>query len=131
MSAFNYFTECFTKKYADFNGRSRRSEYWYFVLFNAIIGIVASVIDGVTGYPVLGTVYGLAALIPGIAVAVRRLHDTGRSGWWYLLVFTIIGIIPLIIWFATDGTPGTNEYGSNPKGIGSDEPIDHLISDEV
>jgi len=130
MSPFNYFKECFTQKYADFNGRARRSEYWYFVLFSAIFSIVASVIDGLTGYPILATIYGLAAFIPGLAVAVRRLHDTGRSGWWYLLVFTIIGIIPLIIFFAMEGTPGPNEYGRNPKGMGSDEPADHLISED-
>src|SRR5437899_1593476 len=80
------------KKYAVFSGRARRKEYWMFFLFNLIIGLVLGVIEGVAGGPgVLESLYGLAVLIPGIAVSVRRLHDTNRSGWWLL-----IGLIPLI-----------------------------------
>ncbi len=131
MSAFNYYKEAFTKKFADFNGRARRSEFWYFTLFNTIVAVVLNLIDGVTGMPILGGIYSLAALIPGIAVGVRRLHDTGKSGWWYLIAFTIIGIIPLIVFWAMDSTSGSNKFGANPKGIGSDQPADHLISDEA
>jgi uncharacterized membrane protein YhaH (DUF805 family) len=75
----------------------------------------------------LGGLFNLAVFIPGIAVAVRRLHDTGRSGWWYLLVFTIIGIIPLIIWFASDSQPGTNQWGPNPKTGDTADISSHLV----
>lgn len=112
------------KQYADFNGRARRKEYWMFVLFNAIFTVVAMVIDNVAGlkfspeipYGFVYALYGLAALIPSIAVGVRRLHDVGKSGWWYLLGFIpIIGTIWILVLFCTEGTPGSNEYGVNPK----------------
>lgn len=107
------------KKYAVFEGRSRRSEYWYFVLFNFIISIFLAVVDGMLGtFGLLQGIYCLAVLIPGLAVSVRRLHDTGRSGWWLLIAFVpIIGAIALIVFMALDGTPGENEFGQNPKGI--------------
>jgi len=116
------------KKYADFATRSRRSEYWFFVLFNIIAAIVLSIIDSVTGlasaeYGGLGPFYGLyalAVLIPSIAVGVRRLHDIGKSGWWLLLAFIpLIGAIVLIIWFVKDSEAGTNRFGPNPKEVGS------------
>ena len=109
------------KKYAVFSGRSRRSEFWYFVLFNAIIGIVLSIIDraiGTTsaGSGLLNGLYSLAVLIPSIGVSIRRLHDTNRSGWWILLgLIPIVGWIILIVWYAQDSNPGDNQYGSNPK----------------
>ncbi len=110
-------------KYVDFSGRARRSEYWYFALFNFLVGIVASILDSIlgTGYDdttggLINTVVGLALFLPGLAVAVRRLHDTGRSGWWILLVFAIIiGWIVLLVWLVTD-SKGDNQYGPNPKG---------------
>lgn len=108
------------KKYAVFSGRSRRAEYWYFVLFNFIIMIVLGVIGAMAGnkFNFLGGVYGLAVLIPGIAVAVRRLHDTGKSGWMLLIaLIPLIGPIWLLVLMATDSTPGDNKYGQNPKGI--------------
>ena len=111
------------KKYAVFEGRARRTEYWMFILFHFIISFVLSLIDNVAGLMiaegagVLSTLYGLAVIVPGIAVAVRRLHDTGRSGWWYLLVLTCVGIIPLIIFLCMDSQPGSNQYGDNPKGL--------------
>jgi uncharacterized membrane protein YhaH (DUF805 family) len=106
------------KKYAVFTGRARRKEYWMFALFNVIIAIALGIIEGIVGGPgVLGGLYGLAVLIPSIAVGVRRLHDTGRSGWWILIgLVPVIGFIVLIVFFATDGQPGTNQYGPNPKG---------------
>ncbi|MFT6909777.1 MAG: uncharacterized membrane protein YhaH (DUF805 family) [Oleiphilaceae bacterium] len=110
------------KKYAVFNERARRKEYWYFVLFNILVSIALTLIDALTGslnaegIGLLSGIYSLAMFIPSIAVGVRRLHDTGRSGWWILIVLVpLIGIIALIIFFALDSTPEDNKYGSNPK----------------
>ena len=121
----NYFIDCLTKKYACFSGRARRQEYWMFVLFNIIAGIIIGVIAGVlvsvtnvAAFAFLGTIYNLAVLIPGFAVLFRRLHDTGRSGWWWLLAFIpIIGWIVLIVFCCLDSQPGENQYGPNPKGL--------------
>jgi uncharacterized membrane protein YhaH (DUF805 family) len=106
------------KQYAVFDGRARRQEYWMFILIHVIIVIVLSTIEGVIGLGgMLSTIYTLAVLVPNIAVAVRRLHDTSRSGWWVLIGFIpLIGLIVLIIFFVQDSTPGSNEYGPNPKG---------------
>ena len=105
------------KQYADFNGRARRQEYWMFVLFNIIVSVVVSVLDSIMGtWGAIVGLYGLAMLIPGLAVSIRRLHDIGKSGWMVLIVFIpLIGIIWLIILLATDSTPGNNQYGNNPK----------------
>jgi uncharacterized membrane protein YhaH (DUF805 family) len=111
------------KKYAVFGGRSRRREYWYFVLFTAIINGVLSIIDGVIGtlsssanIGLLSGIYSLAVLVPSIAVSIRRLHDTDRSGWWVLIaLIPIIGAIVLIVFLIQDSTPGSNRYGPNPK----------------
>ena len=111
------------KKYAVFSGRSRRMEYWYFVLFNIIVSIVLGVIDGLLGTSgsyagagLLSGIYGLAVLIPTLAVTVRRLHDTDRTGWWILIALVpLIGVIVLLVFAALDGTPGNNQYGPNPK----------------
>ena len=106
------------KKYAVFSGRARRKEYWMFFLFNVIIAIVLGIIEGILGIPgILGTLYMLAVLIPGIAVSVRRLHDTDRTGWWILIGFVpVIGAIVLLIFMVMDSTAGENQYGPNPKG---------------
>ncbi len=113
------------KQYADFNGRARRTEYWMFILFNLIFTFAAMVLDRVLGlnfsneitsYGFIYLIYVLATVIPGIAVAVRRLHDVDKSGWYYLLIFIpLIGAIWLLILFCTEGTPGRNQYGFNPK----------------
>ena len=121
----NYFIDCLTKKYACFSGRARRQEYWLFALFNIIAGIIIGVIAGVlvsvtkvTAFAFLRTLYNLAVLIPGFAVLFRRLHDTGRSGWWWLIAFIpIIGWIVLIVFCCLDSQPGENQYGPNPKGL--------------
>lgn len=120
----NWYLEAL-KKYAVFDGRARRKEYWFFILFYIIFALALVFIDGMTGtyneeygVGVLSGFFILAMLIPNIAVAVRRLHDTDRSGWWIL-----ISLIPLIggIWFLVlmvlDGTPGQNQYGPDPKGV--------------
>ncbi|MRT94576.1 DUF805 domain-containing protein [Ancylomarina sp. 16SWW S1-10-2] len=107
------------KKYAEFNGRARRQEFWMFFLFNLIFGFVAGIVDSILGtYLVVYTIYTLAVLIPFIAVGVRRLHDTGKSGWLYLIVLIpVIGAIALLVLFVIDSTPGENEYGKNPKEL--------------
>jgi uncharacterized membrane protein YhaH (DUF805 family) len=106
------------KNYFTFTGRARRKAYWMFVLFNIIAAIVASIIDNVLGTGgVIGGLYSLAVLIPGIALGVRRLHDIGKSGWWLLIALVpLIGFIVLIVFACTDSQPGDNEYGPNPKG---------------
>ncbi len=106
------------KKYAEFSGRARRTEYWMFVLFNLIISAVIGVIDrSVLGSNALGIIYSLAVLIPSLAVSVRRLHDTGRSGWWLLIgLVPILGWIVLLVFAVQDSQPGANQYGPNPKG---------------
>ena len=108
------------KKYAVFSGRARRKEYWYFSLFNMLIGIALALVDvsfnQEVGGGLLYAIYSLAVLIPGLAVCVRRLHDTGRSGWWLLIGFVpLIGIIVLIVFTAQDSHLGENQYGPNPK----------------
>lgn len=105
------------KKYAVFSGRARRQEYWMFVLINMIISFVLGFVEGLLGGPgIIGYVYALAILVPGIAVSIRRLHDTGRSGWWLLISFIpLIGAIVLIVFMATNGAPGDNQYGADPK----------------
>ena len=110
------------KKYAVFSGRSRRKEYWFFVLFVVIISIVLSIIDSLvgtdrsTGVGLFGTIFSLAILIPSIAVTVRRLHDIDRTGWWVLIsLVPLIGWIVLLVFTVQDSTPGTNRYGPNPK----------------
>ncbi|MFF9360870.1 MULTISPECIES: DUF805 domain-containing protein [Streptomyces] len=104
------------KKYAVFSGRARRQEYWMFFLFNLIITIVLAIVDAALDTQVLQLVYGLAVLIPGLAVAVRRLHDTGRSGWWILIsLIPLVGFIILLVFLASEGKPEANEYGPNPK----------------
>jgi uncharacterized membrane protein YhaH (DUF805 family) len=140
------------KKYATFTGRSRRQEYWMFFLFNIIISIVLALLDqllglritsgGINNTGILGGIYSLATFIPSLAVAVRRLHDTNRSGWYLLLpiapyILVILGLILkgfgsiliiigglavlglailLIVWLATEGTSDENQFGPDPKG---------------
>jgi len=132
MPIFNeYFINTIKNKYADFNGRATRSEYWYFVLFYFIISFIARIIDIYLINPqlnltpkaemqgsVLTSIFALAMLLPQITLAIRRLHDTGRSGWWYLLIFIpILGWLVLIYFFIIDSEAGTNAYGPNPKGL--------------
>jgi uncharacterized membrane protein YhaH (DUF805 family) len=112
------------KKYVSFSGRSRRKEYWLFVLFNLVFAFVLGFIDGLaglvgeSGYGPLVGLYTLAVLIPGIAVGVLRLHDTDRSGWWLLIALApLIGIIGLLVFLASDSQTGSNKYGLSPKKV--------------
>ncbi len=119
-----WFVKCFNQ-YADFSSRARRSEYWYFFLFNVIIAFVAGFvfgfIGGITGMmwiSYLSYIYTLVALVPGIAVCVRRLHDVGKSGWWvFISLIPLAGAIWLVVLMCTDSQPGTNQWGPNPKGM--------------
>ena len=97
------------QNYAVFTGRANRSEYWYFVLFNLIFSFVIGFIAGFIKIPILGSIYSLAVLIPGIAVGVRRMHDVDKSGW-----FLLIPIYNLIL-ACTEGTIGENQYGDDPN----------------
>jgi uncharacterized membrane protein YhaH (DUF805 family) len=99
--------------YVKFDGRARRSTFWYWVLFGFLVGIVANIIDAALGTnPAVSGLVGLALFLPGLSVAIRRLHDTGRSGWWYLIVLIpLIGIIVLIVFWVQEGDAGDNEYG--------------------
>ncbi|MEP6869807.1 MAG: DUF805 domain-containing protein [Novosphingobium sp.] len=121
-------------KYTTWQGRASRSEYWFFFLFVMISMAVAAAIDnalGTTfkfmnpangmevsiGYGYTYALVGLGLMLPNLAVMVRRLHDTGRSGWWYwIALIPLIGIILLLVWFCSRGTVGNNEYGSDPLG---------------
>jgi uncharacterized membrane protein YhaH (DUF805 family) len=126
MGFFTAVATCF-RKYVDFQGRARRSEYWYFALFNFIIVFVLEIVAAAFqptagGQPnpallVLLGLYVLATFLPGLAVMVRRLHDTNHSGWWYFIAFIpLIGGIILLVWFCTRGTNGPNRYGADPLG---------------
>lgn len=118
-------------KYAEFNGRAGRAEYWYFILFNFLIMIGLNILSAMFGkIPGLGMIlwataslYGLAMIVPGLAVAVRRLHDTNKSGWWILIcLIPLLGAIVLIVFMILDSQPDANQYGPNPKGTTAASP---------
>ena len=113
------------RQYADFTGRARRKEYWMFQLFNWIFFIIAFAIDYMImtkgGFPIINILFTLVILLPSLAVTVRRLHDVGKSGWMILIsLIPIIGGIWLFVLLVTNGEPGENIYGINPKGTGID-----------
>ncbi len=110
--------------YVNFSDRAIRSEYWYWVLFVCLAEVVTSIIDYAIGFQVTTGLFGLAVILPGLAVSVRRLHDLDRTGWWLLLGFIpLIGSIILIVWFCTRGTPGPNRFGPDPlAGFGQINP---------
>ncbi len=112
------------QKYAVFEGRARRSEYWWFYLAVTVVSSVLSGIARAAGTGGFGTVVSiisgivaLGCLVPSISVTTRRLHDTGKSGWWQLLYLTCIGSIVIFIFCLLDSQPGDNQYGPNPKGM--------------
>ncbi len=110
---------CFGK-YAQFSGRAQRSEYWWFVLFNLLMTFLLKIVDGALFGTVeagVSTIYGLAVLLPSIAVAVRRLHDINYTGWFTFLFFIpIVGLILVLLWMTREGTEGPNKYGPDPLG---------------
>ncbi|MBQ4260146.1 MAG: DUF805 domain-containing protein [Lachnospiraceae bacterium] len=129
------------KKYFQFSGRSRRSEYWFSLLANGIVMTILYIIMGISMGPMISSImmfgappaggmvfttimgilislYSLAVLIPGIAMCIRRLHDIGKSGWFYLFcLIPTVGAIILLVFYASDSQPGENQYGPNPKGV--------------
>lgn len=113
-----HFTDAF-KNFANFSGRARRTQYWMFSLFVVMISIALAIIEAIIGTVFLGALFSLAVLIPSISIAARRLHDTGRSGWWQLILLVpLIGIIVLIVFLVQD-SKDDNEYGPNPKAAES------------
>jgi len=118
----NWYLEPF-RKYATFGGRATRAEYWTFSLINALVGVLLMVIDNALGLAAkngLGPLYGIycvATLIPAIAVSVRRLHDTNRSGWWLLIgAIPLLGSIVLLV-FMLQGSKPENQYGPDPHAL--------------
>ncbi|MEU6162788.1 DUF805 domain-containing protein [Streptomyces tanashiensis] len=104
------------KKYAVFNGRARRKEFWMFELFNIIISIVLNVVDMSLDIQLLSLIYTVGIFLPSLAVTVRRLHDTGRSGWWVLIgLVPLVGFIILLVFTVQEGEQQQNAHGPNPK----------------
>jgi len=129
-----WFLEALTKKYATFEGRARRKEYWFFVLFYVLAIVALTIVDGLAGtfseeaeIGLFSGLFVLATFVPSLAVMVRRLHDTDRSGWWVLINFIpLIGAIVLLVFTVLDSQPGANRFGPNPKGVlgaGTPSPI--------
>ncbi len=115
-----YFIKVLKENFANFSGRARREEYWYYSLAVFVISAILSVLSkaGIVGviFSILSFLFSLCILIPGIAVSVRRLHDTGRSGWWLLLcLIPLIGSIVLLVFMVTEGQKGENKWGDDPK----------------
>ena len=113
----DWYLDVLKNKYATFDGRARRTEYWMFCLVNMVIAMVLAGIEGfINASGVISALYSLAVFIPSLALAVRRLHDTSRSGWWLLLAFVpLIGVVVLLVFMILDSTPGQNQFGENPK----------------
>ena len=103
--------------YFDMAGRAPRSEYWYFTLFMFVVGLTMDLLDFALlpgQWGLFGTIFSLATLLPSVSVSVRRLHDIGRTGWWLLIAFTVIGIVLLLVWAVRRGDDGDNDYGEDP-----------------
>lgn len=110
-----YFVKGF-RDYANFSGRARRKDYWMFVLIYSLIYVALSLIDKFLGFAWLSSIFSLIMLVPSLSYTARRLHDTGRSGWWQLLYFIpLIGLIVVIVFLAQDGHEEENDYGVSPK----------------
>ncbi len=124
-----YYLDILTNKYADFKGRARRKEYWMWTLYYTVILLFAMVLDNALGlnfellgqnlgYGWLYVTIGITHLIPGLGIVVRRLHDVGKSGWFYLIILIpLIGFIWILVLFCTEGVKEDNKWGSNPKLI--------------
>lgn len=122
-----WFLKVVRDNYMNFTGRARRKEFWMFVLWQFIIllplyiltfAVFGDPLDPSMFFMVLYTLVSLALFLPGLAVSVRRLHDTGRSGWWLLISFIpFLGFIVLLVWFCMEGDNGPNEYGEDPKQV--------------
>jgi uncharacterized membrane protein YhaH (DUF805 family) len=131
-----WFLDALKNKYATFDGRARRQEYWYFMLFYVLAVVALAIVDNVigmfnleAGIGLLGAIFILATAVPTLAVTVRRLHDTDRSGWWIMLEFIpIVGGLVLLVFTLLDSQPGANRFGPNPKGvIGTGTPVESVV----
>ena len=120
------FIDLLQNRYAEFSGRARRREYWMFVLFSvltylaacmagALVDVALNTEGVIMALALVGVWLGL--IVPSIAVAIRRLHDTGHSGWMFLLAFVPVVSLVLLVFYCIDSQPGSNQYGPNPKGI--------------
>jgi uncharacterized membrane protein YhaH (DUF805 family) len=103
-------------KYVTFSGRARRSEYWWFALLAGCVNLIATIVDKAAGTSIFAFA-GLALILPQLAVGVRRLHDTNRSGWWYLLAFVPFGAVVILVFMCQDSAPVVNTYGPSPKSL--------------
>jgi len=120
-----WFLQALTKKYATFEGRARRAEYWYFMLFYFLAVIALAIVDGIAGtfseeagMGLFSGLFMLATILPSLAVTVRRLHDTDRSGWWVLInLVPFLGVLVLLVFTVLDSQPGANRFGPHPKGV--------------
>jgi uncharacterized membrane protein YhaH (DUF805 family) len=112
----NWYVDVLKNRYAQFEGRAHREEFWMFTLVNFLVWIGVFIVAVILHFWLLRAVYALAVLIPGLAVGARRLHDTNKSGWLQLLlIIPIVGLIIMIIFWAQEGTPGQNPYGPDPR----------------
>ncbi|CAM3739989.1 Inner membrane protein YhaH [Vibrio aerogenes CECT 7868] len=114
----NWFTAAF-KKYTVFSGRARRKEYWMFYLFMMIFMLITCILDVLVGsYGLITGLFGLAVLLPSLSLTIRRLHDTGRSGWWcFITLVPVVGAIAFFVFTVLPGNFGDNQYGPDPKKI--------------
>lgn len=118
----DWYLKCW-QHYFDFSGRARRKEYWMFFLFNLIFSFVFGFLDGFFGWVepeiglgLLGGIYSIAVLIPGLSVSVRRLHDIGKSGWnYFIILIPFVGAIIFLVWLCKEGESGSNAWGEDPK----------------
>lgn len=112
----NWYLDVLQNKYAAFEGRAHREEFWMFVLVNFLVAAAVTVVGWLFHFHMLRALYSLAVLVPGLAVGARRLHDTGRSGWWQLIgLVPLLGIIVLVVFWAQEGQAGDNGYGPDPR----------------
>ncbi|WP_298777439.1 DUF805 domain-containing protein [uncultured Polaribacter sp.] len=129
-----WYLKVLKEHYADFSGRARREEFWMFQLFNLIfMFVIFGVLGGIAAVlespfiMFIGYIYVFAIIIPGLALVVRRLHDVGKSGWFFLIqLIPLVGSIWLLVLECTDSQHGPNKWGENPKGIGNDSAIEKI-----
>jgi uncharacterized membrane protein YhaH (DUF805 family) len=109
--------------YVKFDGRASRPAFWWWTLFAFLVGIAANIIDAVIGSPIISSLVGLALLLPGLSVSIRRLHDTNRTGWWVLIsLIPLIGLIVLIVFWVQESDAGENQYGPPPAPTAAPAP---------
>ena len=124
----SWFIKAITQNYCNFSGRAQRAEYWYFMLFVNIVALGLGFTFGFSGvepgtFMIIEIILALGIILPSLGVQVRRLHDVGKSGWfWFINFIPLVGFLIVLIWACEDSQPGDNQYGPNPKGIGGTAP---------